>query len=162
MSDTRQRTVNEVLAGLMRRVLSSDEFDFAWIDQYRPTAWPDDDDRPDEARLVLDGQLDLTPGELAAVRAVAAVSDLVTETPLDIVEAFIAREVGWHADAMREQARNLLDELTAHGYRIVHPDDVPERYDVDDTPVNYSHSEAMTFLSGWNACRDSIVGAGNG
>lgn len=43
----------------------------------------------------------------------------------------------------------LLDELAAHGYRIVHPDDVPEG-DWIDWPADRKY--------GWNLCRRLIFG----
>lgn len=39
-------------------------------------------------------------------------------SPLDVVEAFIANEVGWHTNGMRVQAQELLDTLAAHGYLV--------------------------------------------
>jgi hypothetical protein len=42
-----------------------------------------------------------------------------TDTPEDVIEAFIAEEVGWHTPLMREQARDLLAALSAAGWQIV-------------------------------------------
>lgn len=40
-------------------------------------------------------------------------------SPLDVTEAFIAQEVGWHAPAMRDQAQALLDAYADAGFVVV-------------------------------------------
>lgn len=47
---------------------------------------------------------------------------------------------------------DMLDALAAHGYRIVHPDDVPVG-DWIDWPADRNH--------GWNLCRAHIFGEGS-
>lgn len=44
-------------------------------------------------------------------------------TPTDVVEQFIAAEVGWHSDGMRVQATDLICSLNSHGYDIVADDE---------------------------------------
>lgn len=45
---------------------------------------------------------------------------------------------------------DLLAAFTCHGYRIVHPDDVPE---MSDHPVC-----GESYNAGWDACRRHIFG----
>ena len=49
-----------------------------------------------------------------------------------------------------------MDALAAHGYVLVHPDDVPVR----DTSGLNAYPEEDMLRQGWNACRDAILGAG--
>jgi hypothetical protein len=46
-----------------------------------------------------------------------------TDTPENVIEAFIAEEVGWHTPLMREQARDLLAALSSAGWQIVRGDE---------------------------------------
>lgn len=49
----------------------------------------------------------------------------------------------------------LLDELAAHGYVIVHPDDVPRRKVWPDEPSPWEPN-GDDQARGWNACRAHV------
>ena len=53
-----------------------------------------------------------------------------------------------------DQARNLVEVLRSHGYRIVHPDDVP--LDTDQPGSTWEDG----LIAGWNDCRAHIFGEG--
>lgn len=68
-------------------------------------------------------------------------------TPEQVVEGFIAAEVGFHTPGMAGQSADLIDALREHGCVIVHPDDVPT-----------AHEASPSYQAGWNDCRRHIFG----
>lgn len=70
-------------------------------------------------------------------------------TPEEIVDFTIDD----HSETESLRPEHILDALAAHGYRIVHPDDVPER----DVRGDH-HDTAQERARGWNACRALVFG----
>ena len=56
--------------------------------------------------------------------------------------------------------RPTLAELHEAGYRVVHPDDIPEAMEKDapEPPVYFDASQATAWTYGWDACRRAVFG----
>ena len=79
-------------------------------------------------------------------------------TPEEIAEALEDQHDGITSSPTIDE---FTEALAEHGYRIVHPDDVPDsRYSGSPHPPDHleTNAEADAWDLGWNACRAHIFG----
>lgn len=71
-------------------------------------------------------------------------------TPAEVIEGCVTGSGSYVGPVA---AHSAIEALAAHGYRIVHPDDVPVK-----DPNDHNYPAGHYFALGWNSCRSHLVG----